>query len=371
MQDNQGQNSTKWNEFWGNVTPISEIRAWDFYGGRQWVSKFAPRFGKVIEAGCGVGRYVFYLKRLGVDIEGMDFSEELIKNLNKEKINIDPNVEFFHGNVTQMPYDDNALSGYISLGVIEHFIEGPHLPLKEAFRVLRPGGIAIITTPNFSFSQYYLKTRRYPKEVIKKILGYPPRPFFQYEYRPKTLKKFIENEGLYISRYEGCDLLYSFGQLLGAHPHKLHERSIPYKLSSQFERTALKNLGAQSICISIKTAPKMYCFLSGELKATMDSLRKFDVPIADEYQDTDEAKLFAKGAQVKFATSYLINPPLLDVSERICDFTGTTYQTDPVFEDFGFNRNVSPAVLLNPSISLNLSTNHLKSTWRRRDLKWN
>ena len=51
-----------------------------------------------------------------------------------------------------LPYEDSSISGYLSFGVIEHFIEGPHEALAEAFRVLRPGGIAIITTPGVFFS---------------------------------------------------------------------------------------------------------------------------------------------------------------------------------------------------------------------------
>lgn len=33
------------------------------------------------------------------------------------------------------------------MGVIEHFEEGPHAPLKEAYRVLNPGGLAFVSVP--------------------------------------------------------------------------------------------------------------------------------------------------------------------------------------------------------------------------------
>jgi SAM-dependent methyltransferase len=42
---------------------------------------------------------------------------------------------------------DGALSGYISLGVVEHDPAGPDAILAEARRVLAPGGVLIVSVP--------------------------------------------------------------------------------------------------------------------------------------------------------------------------------------------------------------------------------
>ena len=42
---------------------------------------------------------------------------------------------------------DGALSGYISLGVIEHDPDGPDAILVEAHRVLAPGGVLVVSVP--------------------------------------------------------------------------------------------------------------------------------------------------------------------------------------------------------------------------------
>ncbi len=129
--ESKGQNTEEWSNFWNGLTPESEIKMWDYYGGRPWILKYTPRFGKVCEAGCGLGRYVFYLSRLGVDIEGLDFEKNTIDLLNVWKSENNFNdINFIQGDVSKLPYNDNTLSGYISLGVIEHFIEEPHKALS-------------------------------------------------------------------------------------------------------------------------------------------------------------------------------------------------------------------------------------------------
>lgn len=215
MIEDFGQKSAVWSKWWGGITPLSEIRMWDFYGGRQWITKYVPRFGKVVEAGCGLGRYVFYLKRLGIDIEGIDFSPAVIEIVNSIKSEIVPEAVFRQADVSQLPYKDSSLSGYISLGVIEHFVDGPDKVLAEAHRVLRPGGVAIVTTPNTSFLVIYRRLKRRLKDLVKRSVGLKtvPPDFFQYEYSPGKLKNYLMNQGFHVSRAEGFDLQYPFCEI--------------------------------------------------------------------------------------------------------------------------------------------------------------
>ncbi len=368
MSESLGQKATVWDDWWGGVTPLSEIQMWDFYGGRQWITKYAPRHGKIVEGGCGVGRYVFYLTRLGLEIEGVDFSEVVIEKLGAVKKEIEPKAVFIKGDVTNLPYDDNSLGGYISLGVVEHFIEGPHKPMGEAFRKLRPGGIAIITTPNISFLVWYRKNMKRIKNAVKKVIGRKIKGsvFFQYEYSPGKLKSFLEKEGFYVSRAETCDLIYPFSEIGLFKGENLKKGSFAYWFANTFENTWLNRMGAQSITISVKRAPLMHCFISGELTATEDSLERFDVPISKEYQDSELAKLFMKNRKVGYSEPYDILPPYLQPEERVCEYSGAKYITDPIFENFGFNKNATPEMLKSPEVNIELCVKHLKPVWRTR-----
>ena len=51
------------------------------------------------------------------------------------------------GDILDLKYPDAHFDAYISQGVIEHFEEGPQQALNEAWRVLKPDGLAFITVP--------------------------------------------------------------------------------------------------------------------------------------------------------------------------------------------------------------------------------
>lgn len=368
--DNSGQKTEFWNQFWNGLTPKSEIQMWDYYGGRQWVSKYVPRHGKTVEAGCGLGRYNFYFSRMGIDIEGIDFSKPTIDYLNNWKAEHGFNVVFKHGDVTALPYEDNSVRGYISLGVVEHFIEGPHKAISEAFRVLQPGGIAIITTPSISWYVFNRKLKSSIKQEIKRLLNNNHRnpEFFQYEYRPSKLKNFVEQCGLKVTAYDSADLLYTFTEAGNFTDKKIKKGTFGYWFSNTFENTFLRKLGAQSITISVKPAKKMYCFFCGEFNADIESLKTYSVPLCKECQCDNLEKYYRRGVIARFSSRYLINPPLKSPKKEICDYSGDEYWTDELFEDYGFTRKVSPKMLRNKKINLELCNNFIQPIWRSRVL---
>ncbi len=94
--------------------------------------------GQMIEIGCGtkakgllVGEFV--QEHIGLDHEDCPH----------DKANID-----LFGTAYQIPADHESFDCVLSTAVMEH-LEEPQLALKEAFRVLRPGGFALYTMPLF------------------------------------------------------------------------------------------------------------------------------------------------------------------------------------------------------------------------------
>ena len=98
---------------------------------------------KILEAGCGLGGWVnyFYLKKF--QVVGLEIDDELVQQVKRYNSKIP--VE--KGDIFNIHYPDSHFDAYISLGVIEHFEEGPIAALREANRVLKNGGLAFITVP--------------------------------------------------------------------------------------------------------------------------------------------------------------------------------------------------------------------------------
>jgi len=74
-----------------------------------------------------------------------------------------------------------------------------------------------------------IKIKKRAKNLIKKLIRYPvaPEKFFQYWYRPKKLKRFIENSGLKVVHSKGADLLYVFSEMNGFSGNNLQKNPLP------------------------------------------------------------------------------------------------------------------------------------------------
>ncbi len=147
--------------------------------------KCLPKAGKIIEAGCGLGYYVLALERRGYEIEGVEWSREAV-GLIKQRY---PKLKIKISDVRKLAVKDGYYSGYISLGVVEHFQAGPEDYLREANRVLRRGGVAFITVPHFNLL-------RRIKNLLCLYHGNPAGlDFYQYAFTEAEIDGLIEKAG--------------------------------------------------------------------------------------------------------------------------------------------------------------------------------
>jgi 2-polyprenyl-3-methyl-5-hydroxy-6-metoxy-1,4-benzoquinol methylase len=104
--------------------------------------------GDVLEVGCGEGRGVEVLISLAKSFTAVDKIQSAIDTLQKKF----PNGHFMQMNIPPFGgLKDNTYDVIVSFQVIEH-IEDDALYLKEIHRVLKPGGVVLITTPNRKLS---------------------------------------------------------------------------------------------------------------------------------------------------------------------------------------------------------------------------
>jgi len=106
------------------------------------ITQALPDDGVILEAGCGLGQYVLLLRERGWRVAGVDWSLEALAACRRAAPAPLALME-----LRGLAIADGALSGYISLGVIEHDPDGPDAILVEAHRVLAPGGVLVVSVP--------------------------------------------------------------------------------------------------------------------------------------------------------------------------------------------------------------------------------
>lgn len=94
---------------------------------------------RVVEVGCGKGRFLKVIKDAYPDVEcvGVDVSPELLKS-------VPPDIEALEGSLEATPLPDNSFDVVLSVEAIEHSVN-PEAAVAEMTRIAKPGGtVAII-----------------------------------------------------------------------------------------------------------------------------------------------------------------------------------------------------------------------------------
>jgi len=127
-----------------------DLIAEDFSRTRKFVWKefgslagYAENGDKILDLGCGNGRFVELFKNKGVKYIGIDVSEKLIEIARKKY----PEEKFQVFDGLKIPSEDNYFDKIFCIAVLHH-IPGEELRrqfLEEARRVLKPGGKIILS----------------------------------------------------------------------------------------------------------------------------------------------------------------------------------------------------------------------------------
>src|SRR6185436_12797689 len=106
---------------------------------------------KILESGCGTGRWMAYFEKLGNQAYGIDDSPGPLAMARRH----DPDMRLVRGNALHTPFPDNTFDASFSSYVAEHFEEGPEELFREIHRVLKPGGLFFVVVPfNNTFRRY-------------------------------------------------------------------------------------------------------------------------------------------------------------------------------------------------------------------------
>lgn len=96
---------------------------------------------RVLDAGCGAGRFLPYLAALGCTVEGVDLSPGMVRRAERDHPSFPTQV----ASLTRLPHPDATFDGYFAWYSTIH---NPDRDLPQIFaegrRVLRPGGLILV-----------------------------------------------------------------------------------------------------------------------------------------------------------------------------------------------------------------------------------
>ena len=179
-----------WTDLWDKVTDISlnenKIKRSEEY---RVIKPYLERIksaSPVLDGGCGTGEWSAFFSKQGHKAIAVDVSRKTIEKLTR----IFPDVKFSIDDIRCMNIKSSSISAYYSWGVFEHFEEGMHRCVKEAYRVLEPGGYLFISVPFDNFRHAMLASFiNHKKNTIKR------NQFYQWRYTRNELTQELINGG--------------------------------------------------------------------------------------------------------------------------------------------------------------------------------
>jgi SAM-dependent methyltransferase len=98
--------------------------------------------GPICDMGCGPGQIARYLHRNGIDTLGVDLSPRMIEEAQR----LNPEIPFHQGDMLSLPDADNSWGGIAAFYCIIHIPRDKIVDaLREMKRVLKPGGVLLVT----------------------------------------------------------------------------------------------------------------------------------------------------------------------------------------------------------------------------------
>ena len=110
------------------------------------VINIAGSFNSLLDIGCGNGIFSIYVKNLiGCHLSGVDGSDYALRqaeNLGFERLE---KIDDF--NNSRLPFESDQFDFCLCKDLLEHLLH-PEIVMHEAFRVIKPGGLALVHVPN-------------------------------------------------------------------------------------------------------------------------------------------------------------------------------------------------------------------------------
>jgi SAM-dependent methyltransferase len=123
---------------------------------------FDIRYGhRVLDIGCGAGRHSFESLKKGARVVAADLDDVVLKDVAQmgaamileDQAPLGATLDCIRADALHLPFDNDTFDRVIASEVMEH-IPDDEIAMREIQRVLKPGGIVVVTVP-----------RRWPEQI--------------------------------------------------------------------------------------------------------------------------------------------------------------------------------------------------------------
>jgi SAM-dependent methyltransferase len=187
-----------WTEHWGRHDVASLLALAERSPLSDLIVSGLDGEGIVLEAGCGLGQYVLYLRRRGYRALGADWSLDALRACRRHA----PDAALAAMDLRRLAVRSASVATYISLGVVEHDPAGPDAIVAEAARVLRPRGRLLLSVPYVNgvrrVTAPYLALRG---RRIRRAGG----RFYQFAFTRREVAAFLRARGFEVRAFRPYD----------------------------------------------------------------------------------------------------------------------------------------------------------------------
>lgn len=200
------------------------------------ICSILPRGAKIVDLGCGDGRLILELEKVGFDVVGVD------PDASAQALGIRNDVNIVEGTAEELPA--TLQPGSFDLVVMSHSLEhcrDPGRAVDNAAALLKPGGLLYCEVPNCAATHFQTFT------VTSAMFDAPRHLHF---FEPNNLKALMEKRGFRVERW-----LFS-GYVRQFQPNwRMWEATIWKRArSSQPDFAAKFHSFARSIVLLVRTA---------------------------------------------------------------------------------------------------------------------
>jgi 2-polyprenyl-3-methyl-5-hydroxy-6-metoxy-1,4-benzoquinol methylase len=144
------------------------------------LAQYAGSKGHLLDVGCFQGRFLHAAARSGWRATGTEIARDAVSHAREEH-----GLDVRLGSLEEIAFPSGAFDAVVLLDVIEH-VPDPRRTMDEVHRVLRPGGVVYLWTPNFD-----CLTRR----VARGRWGAVVFPWHLHYFGARTLGRLVEETG--------------------------------------------------------------------------------------------------------------------------------------------------------------------------------